>query len=80
MDTQFIELLAKNIAQLPDWQYREIVVEKINEIISFINNNNTINQEEEEILPKIPNPKEANLSPDVNLKNEIHKGGEVVTE
>ena len=31
-----IEQLKKNTAQLADWQFREAVVEKINEIINFL--------------------------------------------
>jgi len=97
MDTKLIELLAKNTSLLADWQYREIVVEKINEIINFINNSDKKNsdeiikkfqeeeakkveqkrideeekklKEEEDNSPKIPNPTDANNTPDVDLKN-----------
>jgi len=51
-----IELLNGKTAQLPDWQFREMIVEKINEIIIFINDNTVVSNEEqeneEEILKK----------------------------
>jgi len=43
-----IELLNGKTAQLPDWQFREMIVEKINEIIVFINDNTIISDEERE--------------------------------
>jgi hypothetical protein len=33
-----IELLNKNTSQLPDWKFRELIVEKINEIATVLNN------------------------------------------
>lgn len=33
-----IELLDKKTPQLPDWKFRELVVEKINEIAAVLNN------------------------------------------
>ena len=36
-ETNLIELLKKNTAQLADWQFKEILVEKINEVIIKVN-------------------------------------------
>lgn len=36
-ETNLIEPLKKNTSQLADWQFREIVVEKINEVIVKLN-------------------------------------------
>lgn len=43
-----IELLNKNTSQLADWQFREVVVDKINQIISKLNQPTDNDEEDEE--------------------------------
>jgi hypothetical protein len=61
------------------------MVEKINEICAFVNNHENLlrltvaSLKEVEVIkePPMPSPTEANQPPDVDLTNEIHKGGKV---
>ena len=81
-EVKFLEPLRKNTSQLPEWSFRETMVEKINEICAFVNNCKAQIEDEKakkDIIkePPMPNPAETNQPPDVDLTNEIHKGGKI---
>jgi len=60
---ELIALLSKNTAQLADWQFKEIVIEKVNEIISVVNSiGNKILIEESEKKPTSKKDKKAEES------------------